>query len=119
VRTVDIRWGFGLLSSDLTTAITSEGLMDPVLVRAGRGELSVMMPRLPLTAGRYALRVAITDPHTEMPYALGGFDTPPRYFTVDAPTSRRNNYRMYTHDLVVLEDLHWERREIGESEAES
>lgn len=118
-RDVDISWGFSLLSSDLTTAITSEGLMDPFLVRAGRGELAAIIPRLPLTAGRYALRVAITDPHSEMPYALGGFHTPPRYFTVDAPTSRRNNYRMYTRDLVVLEDLHWARREIGESEVES
>jgi len=116
-RDVDIRWGFSLLTSALATTITSEGLMDPVLVRAGRGELSAIIPRLPLTAGRYALRVAITDPHSEMPYAFGGYHAPPRYFTVDAPTSRRNNYRMYTRDLVVLEDLHWERRELGEPEA--
>jgi lipopolysaccharide transport system ATP-binding protein len=118
-RSLEVRWGFSLLSCDLATAITSEGLMEPFSVPAGQGELVAIVPRLPLVPGRYALRVAILDANTEMPYALGGFHSPPRYFTVEAPTSRRNNYRMYTHDLVVLEDLQWERREIGEAEAAS
>jgi ABC-type polysaccharide/polyol phosphate transport system ATPase subunit len=95
-RPLNVRWGFSLLSSDLTTAITS-----------GRGELVATIPRLPLVPGRYALRVAILDPETEMPYALGGFDAPPRYFTVEASVTRRNNYRMYTGDLVVLEKVEW------------
>ena len=116
---VDCRWGFSLLTSDLSTAITSEGLMEAFPVAAGRGEFTVTIPRLPLVPGRYALRVAIMDPQTELPYALGGFHSPPRYFTVEAPTSRRNNYRMYTQDLVVLEDLRWERLEIAETEAAS
>ena len=110
-RSLEIRWGFSLLSPELATAITSEGLMQPIAISPGRGEFSVTIPRLPLVPGHYAWRVAIMDPHTEMPYALGGFHSPPRYFTVEAPTSRRNNYRMYTQDLVVLEDLQWEWRE--------
>jgi len=118
-RSLDLRWGFSLLSSNLATAITSEGIVEAFFVRAGRGEFAVTIPRLPLAAGRFALRVAIMDPHTEMPYALGGFHSPPRYFTVEAPTSRRNNYRMYTQDLVVLDDLQWERRELEEAEAAS
>jgi len=118
-RSLDLRWGFSLLSSNLATAITSEGIVEAFSVRAGRGEFAVTIPRLPLAAGRFALRVAIMDLHTEMPYALGGFHSPPRYFTVEAPTSRRNNYRMYTQDLVVLEDLQWERRELEEAEAAS
>jgi lipopolysaccharide transport system ATP-binding protein len=116
-RSLDLRWGFSLLSCDLATAITSEGLMEAFSVPAGRGEFAVTIPRFPLAAGRYALRVAIMDPQTEMPYALGGFHSPPRYFTVEAPTSRRNNYRMYTQDLLVLDDLQWERLETGEAEA--
>ena len=93
--------------------------MEAFFVAAGRGEFTATIPRLPLVPGRYALRVAIMDPQTELPYALGGFHSPPRYFTVEAPTSRRNNYRMYTQDLIVLEDLQWERREIAETEAAS
>jgi lipopolysaccharide transport system ATP-binding protein len=118
-RSLDVRWGFSLLSSDLLTAITSEGIMEAVALRAGRGEFVATIPRLPLVPGRYALRVAMMDPDTEMPYALGGFHSPPRYFTVEAPTSRRNNYRMYTHDLVVLQDLQWERPETSEADAAS
>jgi hypothetical protein len=109
---VEVRWGFSLLTADLATAITSEGLMEVLTAASGQGEFAVTIPRFPLVPGRYALRVAIMDPHTEMPYALGGFHSPPWYFTVEAPTSRRNNYRMYTGDLIVLEDLQWERRQI-------
>jgi lipopolysaccharide transport system ATP-binding protein len=114
-RKVDLRWGFSLLTADISTAITSEGLMEAFSVAAGQGELAAIIPRLPLVPGQYALRVAIMDPHTEMPYALAGFHSLPRYFTVEAPASRRNNYRMYTHDLVVLEDLQWERQETGDA----
>jgi lipopolysaccharide transport system ATP-binding protein len=118
-RSLEVRWGFSLLSSDLATAITSEGLMEPFSIPAGRGEFVAAIPRLPLVPGRYALRVAILDPDTEMPYALGGFHSPPRYFTVKAPVTRRNNYRMYTRDLVVLEDLEWERHELDDADAAS
>jgi len=55
------------------------------------------------------------DPRTELPFALGGFHTPPRYFTVHAPASLRNNYRMFSRDLVALENLQWERRELGDN----
>jgi lipopolysaccharide transport system ATP-binding protein len=118
-RNVDIRWGFCLLTADLETEITCEGLLEPFPIPAGAGELSGIVPRLPLTGGRYALRVAIMDPHTELPFALGGFYTPPRYFKVEAPASVRNNYRMFTHDLVALEDLKWERRNFGAAGAAS
>ena len=106
-RNLNVRWGFSLFSADLATAITSEGLTQPIALTAGVGEFRVTIPRLPLAPGRYALRVALMDPDTDTPYALGGFHSAPRYFTVEAPTSRRNNYRMYTQDLVVLEDLQW------------
>jgi lipopolysaccharide transport system ATP-binding protein len=118
-RNLEVRWGFGLLTADLATTITSEGLMDILTTISGQGEFTATIPRLPLVPGRYALRVAIMDPHTEMPYALGGFNSPPRYFTVEAPISRRNNYRMYTGDLIVLENLQWERRQIRDPDTGS
>ena len=116
-RSVQIRWGFCLLTSDMETAITCEGLLEPFPIPRGAGELAGTVPRLPLAGGRYALRVAIMDPHTELPLALGGFHTPPRYFRVEAPPSVRNNYRMFTNDLVALDDVKWERRDFGAGEA--
>ena len=112
---LDVRWGFSLLSSDLRTAITSEGVMEALPVAATRGEFIATIPHLPLVPGRYAIRVAILDPATEMPYALGGFNSPPIYFSVEAPVTRRNNYRMYTRDLVVLEGLKWESRDLKDT----
>lgn len=116
-RSVQIRWGFCLLTSDMETAITCEGLLEPFPIPQGAGELAGTVPRLPLAGGRYALRVAIMDPHTELPLALGGFHTPPSYFRVEAPPSVRNNYRMFTNDLVALDDVKWERRDFGAGEA--
>ena len=116
LRSVDIRWGFCLLTCDAETVITCEGLLEPFPVLAGDGELAGTVPRLPLAGGRYALRVAIMDPHTELPFALGGFHTAPRFFTVGADTTIRDNYRMFTHDLIALEDLKWERLDLGATE---
>lgn len=118
-RDVEIRWGFSLLTADLATSITSEGLMESFVIGAGSGELVATISGLPLVSGRFALRVAILDPETELPYALGGFHSLPRYFAVEAPISRRNNYRMYTRDLFVLEDVQWERFDLRQSEAAS
>jgi hypothetical protein len=107
-RDVDIRWGFCLLTCDATTVITCEGLLEPFPVKAGAGEVAGTISRLPLVGGRYALRVAIMDPHTELPFALGGFYDLPRYFTVEDTNSVRGNYRMFTGDVIALEDVKWE-----------
>ena len=117
VQDVEVRWGFSVLTADLSASITSEGLMEATPIPEGVGELSAVIPRLPLVAGRFALRTAIMDPQTELPYALAGFDSVPRYFTVEATTSFRNNYRMYTRDLVVLEDVKWQQCELQQPQA--
>jgi hypothetical protein len=112
LRNIDIRWGFCLLTGDAATVITCDGLLQPFQVSPGEGELAGTISRLPLSGGRYALQVAIMDPHTELPFALGGFHTAPRYFSVETSTSIRDNYRMFTRDLIVLEDLRWERLDL-------
>jgi lipopolysaccharide transport system ATP-binding protein len=107
VKDVAARWGFCLLSSNLETTIACEGPMQPVHIPVGRGELRGTV-RLPLTGGRYALRVAIMDSRNELPLALGGFADAPRLFTVHMPTTLRNNYRMVTRDLIALDEPRWE-----------
>jgi hypothetical protein len=111
-RHADVRWGFCLLTANLETTIACEGTLEPVSIRAGVGELAATL-RLPLTGGRYALRVAIMDARNELPLCLRGFDDPPRYFTVDMPTTLRNNYRTFMRDLIVLEEPVWEETEIS------
>ena len=104
-----VRWGFCLLTADLETTIACDGPLGSFLLPAGSGELAGTMTRLPLSGGRYALRVVIMDPYTELPFAMRGFHDAPGYFDVGLPASLRNNYRMFTNDLVALEDLTWER----------
>ena len=113
-----VRWGFCLLTADLATTIACDGGLAGFEVGAGRGELSGTVPRLPLSGGRYALRVTIMDPATELPFALAGFGDAPHFFAVEMPTTVRNNYRMFTHDLVVLEDLTWAERSDDTGDAE-
>jgi ABC-type polysaccharide/polyol phosphate transport system ATPase subunit len=103
-----VRWGFCLLSADLETIISCEGPHEAFFISPGEGELSGTIPRLPLTGGRYAIRVAITDPDTGLPLALRGFDELPLEFTVGMPPTVRNNYHMFTGDLIAL-DIEWDR----------
>jgi hypothetical protein len=112
-RDVDARWGFCLLTANLETTIACEGPLRPVAISAGAGELAGTA-RLPLTAGRYALRVAIMDAHNELPLAMGGFEEAPRYFTVEMPTTLRNNYRMFTRDLIALDEPMWDQTAFDE-----
>lgn len=111
-RNLDVRWGFSLLTPDLATTISCDGPLQSCPIPAGAGELSGTLPRLPLAGGRYAIRVAIMDPNTELPFALRGYHDAPGAFTVEMPASIRNNYRMFTSDLVALEDLQWDQRAL-------
>jgi ABC-type polysaccharide/polyol phosphate transport system ATPase subunit len=104
-----VRWGFCFLTSDLETTIACDGPPEGFVVPAGSGEFAGTLSRLPLSGGRYALRVAIMDPFTELPFAMRGFHDAPGFFDVDLPASLRNNYRLFTNDLIALEDLTWER----------
>jgi hypothetical protein len=109
-RDLRVRWGFCLLTADLETTISCDGRLDACLLPAGGGELTGTVPRLPLSGGRYAIRVTIMDPETELPFALGGFGHAPCLFEVQMPGSQRNNYRMLMKDLIALEDLSWDVR---------
>jgi hypothetical protein len=112
-----VRWGFSLHTADLETTIACDGSLDTVHLPAGFGEIECMVPRLPLSAGRYAVRLAVLDADAKMPLALRGFHDAPVYFEVKIPTSLRNNYRMFMKDLIVLEDVTWELRNPAASQS--
>lgn len=110
-----VRWGFSLHTADLETTIASDGSLETIYLPAGTGEIECLVPRLPLSAGRYAVRLAVLDGDAKMPLALRGFHDAPVYFEVKMPASLRNNYRMFMKDLVVLEGVSWEVRHSGSS----
>ena len=105
-----VRWGFSIHTADLETTIACDGSLETVHLPAGTGEIECRVPRLPLSAGRYAMRLAVLDADAKMPLALRGFHDSPIYFEVKMSTSLRNNYRMFMKDLIVLEGVTWEVR---------
>lgn len=105
-----VRWGFSLHTADLETTIACDGSFDTVHLPAGVGEIECTVPRLPLSAGRYAIRLAVLDADAKMPLALRGFHDTPVYFEVKMPTTLRNNYRIFMKDLIVLEGVTWQVR---------
>ena len=113
---LQIRWGFCIITSDLHTTIACDGILDGFMVSAGTNEVACNIARLPLAPGRYALRVVIMDPYTELPFAQRGFFDAPCFFEVDFPPGLRNNAMRQLKELVVLDDLTFERSELGEKE---
>ena len=80
----------------------------PKALGPGRHDLGCSLPRLPLMAGRYLLKIAMVAPHSLVTYALLGWAAePPLGFQVDAESSRENNAARDWQQLVNIEVL-WE-----------
>ncbi|MFN7941320.1 MAG: ABC transporter ATP-binding protein [Thermoanaerobaculia bacterium] len=101
-----VPWGFQIASADLMLEVaTGVGALeeDDLALAAGRGTLACRVPRLPLLAGTYALRVAIADPHGRTVLALHGHHDPPTYFTVHAPPDETGKLVRLTGALVAVD----------------
>jgi len=101
-----VAWGFQVCGVDLA-AVLANGIgateADGVRLTAGRGELSCEIPRLPLFAGRYALRGGLIEPWTRGVLALSGFEDAPGYFSIATPRDERHNLGRLSGALVLLE----------------
>jgi lipopolysaccharide transport system ATP-binding protein len=81
-------WGIQLVTPDGLSPIAAdvtEGDDEQIAIRPGRGELRAQLPRFPLMAGAYMLRIAVIDRATTMSVGLHGFDTPATFFRVVDP----------------------------------
>ena len=103
---VEILWGFGVWSADQWVHIASEYDMRPRTLEAGVGELSCMLPRLPLVGSRYTLRAAILDARTRMALAHYGFSDVPETLDVRSEASVLANAQLATNALMTL-DVEW------------
>jgi hypothetical protein len=103
-----VRWGFAFVTADLATKICSAASSreDGVLLRPGAGELSCKIPRLPLRAGSYAMRIGIVDCRTGAPLACFGWESAPAFFTVEAEVNYDNNMYTTFGDLMAI-DVDW------------
>ncbi len=98
-----IFWGFQIATADLLVQICSAAFPDGYGLEAGDGVLVCRIPRLPLTAGTYALRAAIAEPDGSGLLALFGFDDAPSLFDVRGAREQGGNYELISGDLILLD----------------
>lgn len=102
----DVLWGFTIWTADQWVCIAGEHNLVPRTIGPGRGELSCLIPSLPLVAGRYVLRASLVDPGTRLPFALHGWHGPGTTFDVRSAATLSDVAKM-THQQLVTMHVEW------------
>jgi lipopolysaccharide transport system ATP-binding protein len=96
-------WGFFIYTGDGSTCITAAYPPEPMALAAGRHQLSCRLRGLPLTAGDYLVKSAISDFEHRHSLALWGWeDAPGQLHVEDAPSVTKNIHKML-QQLVTVE----------------
>jgi lipopolysaccharide transport system ATP-binding protein len=103
-----VNWGFSVWAGDLSVCLGAAGNMcGTTSLRPGPGELTGVMPRLPFTAGTYALRATFLEADSGMPLYHFGLTNAPSYISVKSEPSAGNNFLSMSGALMNL-DVQWE-----------
>ena len=103
---VEALWGFSIWTFDQWVCVTGEHDMTRRIIEPGEGELSCVIPRLPLVAGRYFLRATIVDAKTRLPFALFGWESGGAAFDVRGPATFPEIAKVGLQQLVTV-DVDW------------
>ncbi|HEX2834755.1 MAG TPA: ABC transporter ATP-binding protein [Thermoanaerobaculia bacterium] len=107
-ETLDVLWGFRIWTSDEWVCVTGDLAGETRTIDAGRGELTCVIPKLPLVAGRYVLRAAIVDAATHLSLAVRGFDEAAIVLDVRTDGAARTNIDRAMDQLVNV-DVEWDQ----------
>jgi ABC-type polysaccharide/polyol phosphate transport system ATPase subunit len=102
----EVWWGFSIWTPDQWVCVAGEYDMTPRMLGPGEGELTCLIPRLPLVGGRYALRAGIVDAATRHPLALYGWDGPAAVLDVRSKAGLQSNMQMTLQQLITM-DVEW------------
>lgn len=102
----NVGWAFYIWTNDGLTCITGGLRLMPANLRAGRHQLVGIIPRLPLTAGEYAVKAAIFELHSQQPLALLGWEDSPVPLQVHGSISLEKSFQTMLRQLVTL-DIDW------------
>jgi lipopolysaccharide transport system ATP-binding protein len=104
----EVIWAFTIWTGDHWICLTGDVDIRPRAI-SGRGELSCVLPSLPLLGGTYTLRCALMEAQSQQPLALFGYSEgrPPHTFSVSAPPDVRLNALAATSQMMTL-DVDWE-----------
>ena len=101
-----VRWGFNIWTADQEICVTGDVSPEPVQLAAGQNQLTATLPRLPLVAGRYALRAGIIDAETDELLVHVGWRDPPTALIVHGRTTTWSVEERALGQLVAL-DVEW------------
>ena len=99
-------WHFSIWSMDLWVCITGASQPGNVTIEPGAHVFDCLIPRLPLVAGRFALRAAVVDSATGVPLAIHGWsNAPTNVEVVDEPSSE--TITRHALQQMVSIDVDW------------
>jgi lipopolysaccharide transport system ATP-binding protein len=102
----NVVWGFSIWTNDNFVCITGNYNTAQTTLKQGAGVLYCTIPRLPLTAGTYSLKVAIVENSSIQPLALWGWYNAPTQFIVQSQTDIIKNVQSMMKQLVTI-DVEW------------
>jgi lipopolysaccharide transport system ATP-binding protein len=104
---VSVAWGFSIWTADQWVCVCGSSDLTRRTLAAGEGELTCIIPRLPLVGGRYSLRAGIQDFDTKLPLALYGWHDAAAVLDVRADATLLANAQMQLNQLVTV-DVEWQ-----------
>ncbi|HEX9985824.1 MAG TPA: ABC transporter ATP-binding protein [Thermoanaerobaculia bacterium] len=98
----DVYWGFSIWTADQWICVAGEHEVTRRTIHPGEGELTCVIPRLPLVGGRYSLRAAIVefDSHLIIAHETEAV------LEVRADPAPLSNAQMGVNQLVTI-DVEW------------
>ena len=95
-------WGFAIWTADQWVNVVGEYDLRTRTLEPGVGELSCVVPDLPLVGSRYTLRAAIMDARTRTALAHYGYYDAPETLDVHSGSSSDGEARLASTSLVTM-----------------
>jgi hypothetical protein len=70
---VEALFAYSVWTHDQLVCVTGDRNPEPILLPQGDGELTCLIPELPLLPARYLVRASLADPRTHLPMATYGW----------------------------------------------
>lgn len=102
----DVIWGISIFGAENGLNITGNYNMNPQTINEGFGDLRCVIPKMPLLAGDYLLKVAIAERSSLQPIVTLGWENAPNQFKVFTEPNVINNMLLSTNQIILL-DIDW------------
>ncbi len=107
--TVELICGVAIWSQDLSVCITGAIEPAPTPVLPGRHVRRCRFAQLPLMTGNYAVRCSILDPKTMHPFAMLGYNDPPKRLEIKGDINNLSVIKKSIRQLIEC-DYNWDIR---------